>query len=306
MKVKAAFALMLLLIVTLLVSCKPSGATLEHGITQTDVPRTGTSTKSVKASIRVTATATSTRKPSQTLSPSVSLSITPTASPYPEVAPTFPHTDVHLIFHGDRDEPFVALTFDMCQKPKLPAWFDADILEALLEADAPATFFLGGDWMRTHPEETKLLAQYPQFELGNHSWSHPDMIDLEEIDMHREIVKTQNILYSLTGRHARLFRPPAGLYNTMLLSVVAYHGLYTIHWDADTADPVPDNDAENINRLVRERVQNGSIILMHGNGRGWHTAEALPEMIRYLRDSGYTLVTVSQMIGLEPLSDDQP
>lgn len=194
----------------------------------------------------------------------------------------------------------------MCQKPKLPAWFDADIVEALLEADAPATFFLGGDWMRTHPEETKLLAQYPQFELGNHSWSHPDMIDLEEIDMHREIVKTQNILYSLTGRHARLFRPPAGLYNTMLLSVVAYHGLYTIHWDADTADPVPDNDAENINRLVRERVQNGSIILMHGNGRGWHTAEALPEMIRYLRDSGYTLVTVSQMIGLEPLSDDQP
>jgi peptidoglycan/xylan/chitin deacetylase (PgdA/CDA1 family) len=66
-----------------------------------------------------------------------------------------------------------------------------------------------------------------------------------------------------------------------------------------TADPVPDNDAENINRLVRERVQNGSIIVMHANGRGWHTAEALPKMIGYLRDSGYTLVTVSKLIGLE-------
>ena len=219
------------------------------------------------------------------------------------MAPTFPHTDVHLIFHGDRENAYVALTFDMCQDPKLPSWFDEEIVDALLESDAPATFFLGGDWMRTHPEETKLLAQYPKFELGNHSWSHPDMIDLEEIDMHREIVKTQNMLYSLTGRQSRLFRPPAGLYNTMLLSVAAYHGLYSIHWDADTADPVPDNDAENINRLVRERVQNGSIILMHGNGRGWHTAEALPEMIRYLRDCGYTLVTVSQMIGLEPLPE---
>ncbi len=306
MKIKAAFAPIVLVMIAILTSCKPAVTAHGRQTTRTVVSRTRTSTQPVEATAIASSTVTPTRKPTQTPSPIVSPSITTTVSPYPSVAPTFPHTDVHLIFHGDRDEPYIALTFDMCQKPKLPAWFDADIVEALLEADAPATFFLGGDWMRTHPEETKLLAQYPQFELGNHSWSHPDMIDLEEIDMHREIVKTQNILYSLTGRQSRLFRPPAGLYNTMLLSVVAYHGLYTIQWDADTADPVPDNDAENINRLVRERVQNGSIILMHGNGRGWHTAEALPEMIRYLRDSGYTLVTVSQMIGLETLPDEQP
>ncbi len=304
MKIKAAFVLIVLVAIAILTSCKPAGTAIGQQATRTVGSRTSTSTQSVELSVIAGSTVTPTRKPTQKASPIVPPSITPTTSPYPDVAPTFPHTDVHLIFHGDREKPYIALTFDMCQKPKLPAWFDADIVEALLDADAPATFFLGGDWMRTHPEETKLLAQYPQFELGNHSWSHPDMIDLEEIDMHREIVKTQNILYSLTGRQSRLFRPPAGLYNTMLLSVVAYHGLYTIQWDADTADPVPDNDAENINRLVRERVQNGSIILMHGNGRGWHTAEALPEMIRYLRDSGYTLVTVSQMIGLEPMPDE--
>jgi peptidoglycan/xylan/chitin deacetylase (PgdA/CDA1 family) len=305
MKVKSVFSLIVLVMMSILTSCKPADSALGGRPTRTIISITKTSTQSVRATAIASPAVTSMRTPTQLPTSVVSPSITPTSSPYPAVAPTFPHTDVHLIFHGDRGEPYVALTFDMCQKPELPAWFDAEIVDALLEADAPATFFLGGDWMRTHPEETKLLAQYPQFELGNHSWSHPDMIDLEEIDMHREIVKTQNILYSLTGRQARLFRPPAGLYNTMLLSVVAYHGLYTIQWDADTADPVPDNDAENINRLVRERVQNGSIILMHGNGRGWHTAEALPEMIRYLRDSGYILVTVSQMIGLEPLPDDQ-
>jgi peptidoglycan/xylan/chitin deacetylase (PgdA/CDA1 family) len=306
MKVKTGFPLIVLVMAAILASCKPVGTALNVQSTRTVVSRTRTSTQPITATALSSPTEMSTLKPTQTLTPIVSPTITTTASPYPAVAPTLPRTDVHLIFHGDRDKPYVALTFDMCQKPKLPAWFDADIVDALLEADAPATFFLGGDWMRTHPEETKLLAQYPQFELGNHSWSHPDMIDLEEIDMHREIVKTQNILYSLTGRQSRLFRPPAGLYNTMLLSVSAYHGLYTIQWDADTADPVPDNDAENINRLVRERVQNGSIILMHGNGRGWHTAEALPEMIRYLRDSGYILVTVPQMIGLDPLPEDQP
>ena len=306
MKIKPTFALIVLVMIAILTSCKPTGTALGQQVRQTNGSRTATITQPVEGTEIASSTVTPTRKPTQTASPIVSPSTTPMTSPYPDVAPTFPRTDVHLIYNGDRDQPYVALTFDMCQKPKLPSWFDADIVDALVEADAPATFFLGGDWMRTHPEETKLLAQYPQFELGNHSWSHPDMIDLEEIDMHREIVKTQNMLYSLTGRQSRLFRPPAGLYNTMLLSVVAYHGLYTIHWDADTADPVPDNDAENINKLVRERDQNGSIILMHGNGRGWHTAEALPEMIRYLRDSGYTLLTISQIIGLESLPDEQP
>ena len=128
------------------------------------------------------------------------------------------------------------------------------------------------------------------------------MRELDEIQISREIVRTQDILYQLTGRHARLFRPPAGHSNALVQSVVAWNGLYTIQWDVTTADPVPDNDAENINRLVSERVQNGSIIIMHANGRGWHTAEALPEMIRYLRSSGYTLVTVSQLIGQDPVA----
>jgi peptidoglycan/xylan/chitin deacetylase (PgdA/CDA1 family) len=39
---------------------------------------------------------------------------------------------------------------------------------------------------------------------------------------------------------------------------------------------------------------------MHMNGRGWHTAEALPAVIQRLRDQGYTFVTVSQLLGLAP------
>jgi len=251
-------------------------------------------------------TVTPTPRPSQTPSATALPSITPTASPRPNVAPTLPHADVALIRNGDRDRPYVALTFDLCQRPDLPAGFDAAIVEALEDADAPATFFLGGDWMRTHPEETLVLANNPQFELGNHSWSHPDMRALEEVDISREILMTQDILYRLTGRQARLFRLPAGLSNDLVLSVVAWNGLTTIQWDADTADPVFTNDADNINKLVRERVQNGSIVLMHANGRGWHTAEALPGIISYLRSSGYTLVTVSQLIGTDPPPGIQP
>jgi len=262
-------------------------------------------TPSYTASLTATATAAPSRTPTFTSTPSPATpSITPTETPRPNVALTLPHAEVRFITHGDRDKPYVALTFDLCQKPELPAWFDRGIYDVLTNYDVPATFFMGGDWMRTHQEETLLLASNPKFELGNHSWSHPDLPGLSEEIISKEILKTQNLLYQLTGRQARLFRLPAGLYDDLTLSVIAWHGLYTIQWDVETGDPDPTIDAERMNWAVRERVQNGSIIIMHANGRGWHTAEALPEMIEYLRGQGYTLVTVSQLVGLEPLPGD--
>jgi peptidoglycan-N-acetylglucosamine deacetylase len=243
-------------------------------------------------------TSTSTVPPGFVSSPPTPIQ-TPTLVAGP--APTLVPIAMTFIRNGDRTKPLVALTFDLCQKPELPSWFDQGIYDALTDAQVPATFFLGGDWMRTHVAQTRLLAGNPLFELGNHSWSHPDMPDLAtEDEMSAEILKTQDIMYQLTGRQPRLFRPPSGKYNDIVLDVVARHGLMTIQWDADTADPVPDNDAQNIVKLVRERTQNGSIILMHANGRGWHTAEALPVMIKYLRGAGYCLVTVPQLIGLDP------
>ena len=229
----------------------------------------------------------------------------PTVTPtlLPGRAPRLPHQPVHFVTNGDRSRPLVALTFDMCQTPANPSAFDQGIFDALVGAEAPGTFFLGGDWMRTHVTETRLLAEEPLFELGNHSWSHPDMRELDEARMTREVLRTQDLMFQITGRQTLLWRFPAGLYNDLAVSVVAFQGLYSIQWDVVTADPVPDNTAENILRLVQERVQNGSIIVMHGNGRGWHTAEALPGMIEYLRDEGYCLVTVSQLIGLEPLPE---
>ena len=261
--------------------------------------------------VRSSATSSMTLIPSETLTvtptftktslPATSTpSTTPTETPRPDVAPTLPHRDVQFIYHGDRSKPYVALTFDLCQKPELPSWFDQGIVNVLTEYDVPATFFMGGDWMRTHVEETLLLASNPKFELGNHSWSHPDLPGLSEEIISKEIIKTQDLLYQLTGRQSKLFRLPAGLYDDLTLSVIAWHGLYTIQWDVETGDPDPTVDAERMNWAVQKRVQNGSIIVMHANGRGWHTAEALPKMIEYLQDQGYRLVTVSQLLGLEP------
>jgi peptidoglycan-N-acetylglucosamine deacetylase len=286
------------LILFLLTSCQPKRA-LKLSPTSASAPD-GVST------ITETAIPTLTATQAPTLTPFVTMtaSTVPMETQRPDVAPTLPHAAVNFIYHGARNKPYVALTFDLCQKPELPAWFDQGIYDVLTKYDVPATFFMGGDWIRTHVDETLLLASNPKFELGNHSWSHPDLPGLSEETISKEIVRTQNLLYQLTGRQSKLFRLPAGLYDDLTLSVIAWHGLNTIQWDVETGDPDPTIDAERMNWAVRERVQNGSIIVMHANGRGWHTAEALPEMIEYLQSQGYSLVTVSQLLGLEPIPSD--
>ncbi len=276
-------------------------ATATQAVTPKVLPASHTPSPTLAPSLTVTQSRTPEPAITQTASPTATAipSETPTLGAPPEHAPALPHIAVHFITNGSRDVPAVALTFDLCQKPEYPAGFDTGIYAALNEAQAPATFFMGGDWARTHPAELQLLAQNPLFELGNHSWSHPDFPGLDEATLSAEILKTQDILYRMTGVQPRLFRLPAGLYDDLSLSVIAYHGLYTIQWDVVTADPVYDNQADHINQIVRENVQNGSIIIMHANGRGWHTAEALPEMIAYLREQRYRLVTVSELLGLE-------
>ncbi|MBW8009657.1 MAG: polysaccharide deacetylase family protein [Chloroflexi bacterium] len=246
-----------------------------------------------------TITPTTTSTPTKTPTPSV----TPTPSLIPGAAPTFPPSRYLMITNGNRDEVYIALTFDAGQQPQDPAGFDYEIYDILLETNTPATFFLGGHWATSHIEETRLLANNPLIEIGNHTWSHPDLTTLTPEEIVEEIVKTQDAIYQITGFTPRLFRLPGGDFNDMVNGMINWHGLYNIYWDVSTGDPVPSITADILIDTVLDRTQNGSIIIFHANGRGWHTAEALPSIITELRAQGYIFVTVSQLLGLEPIPE---
>lgn len=211
-----------------------------------------------------------------------------------------------LITHGDRSRPYVALTFDACQTTEVPSGYDAALINVLIDKQAPATLFLGGLWMQSHPTQTQALAANPLFEVGNHSWSHPDFADLDPETMRNEIQWTQTIVQDLTSDQGVLFRLPFGTYSQEALDVIAAQGLYTIQWDVVTGDPDPNVSAEAIVETVTREAQNGSIVIMHMNTRGWHTAEALPQLIDQLREDGYKLVTVSQLLGIAPMPTRLP
>ena len=225
---------------------------------------------------------------------------TPVSEAVPSAAPRLPPVEETFITHGDCTLPRIALTFDACQTTDRPAGYDAAIIDVLTETETPATLFLGGLWMQSHPTQTQALAASPLFELGNHSWSHPNFAEISPAEMSAEILRTQDIMHELTGRQTGLFRLPFGTYTEEALAVIAEHGLRTIQWDVVSGDPDPNISADDIVRAVTSQARNGSIVIMHMNTRGWNTAEALPRLIDGLAARGFEFVTVSELLGLEP------
>ncbi len=202
---------------------------------------------------------------------------------------------IEPVCHGPRTERLVALTFDACQTRK-PTGYDAKIVRILRETHTPATFFLGGRWMETHAAITTQLGREPLFELANHSYLHPHLTRRSAAEIREEMAKTQAVLLRLTGRRGRLFRAPYGEYDARVLAAASALGLRAVQWEVVSGDPDRQVSAKTMIGTVTRRCRPGSIVIMHVNGRGWHTAAALPEIIRRLRAQGYRFVTVSQLL----------
>lgn len=202
-----------------------------------------------------------------------------------------------LIEHGPREAPLVALTFDLCERDRDRAGFDEKIVRILQEREVKATFFMGGKWAETHPDAARLLGAQWLFEIANHSYSHKLFTEISRDEMKSQVLKAQDSIRNYTGVTPKYFRYPAGAYNDAALQIVADCGLVPVQWDVVTGDPDLDVKATAMIRVVKERARNGSIIIMHANGRGWHTAEALPAIIDELRREGFALVTVSELLG---------
>ncbi|MCX6138662.1 MAG: polysaccharide deacetylase family protein [Ignavibacteriales bacterium] len=200
-----------------------------------------------------------------------------------------------VISHGRRNERLIALTFDACSTSTDSSGYDAAITSILLEMNVPATLFLGGKWMEEHPGETKLLASHFLFELGNHTYSHPHLTRIADDSIRWQLAQTEKVLESLTGKRTHLFRAPYGEIDERVVRIGASEGLRTVQYDLASGDPDRAFTKDRLARYVIRSCRNGSIIVMHINNHGWHTAEALPTIIDSLRALGFSFVTVSTL-----------
>ena len=213
-----------------------------------------------------------------------------------QVAPALPAVAPEVVKNGPRRKKRIALTFDACSTQE-PSMFDENVIRTLINMKVPATLFLGGKWMEEHPDETQELANYPQFELGNHTYLHPHLPRESDARVHEEFARTQDMLFTLTGRRATLYRAPYGEIDARVVSLGAQAGMIAIQYDLASGDPDPRISAKRLIEYVSDQAKNGSIVVMHMNGRGWKTADALPRIVLRLRKKGYKLVTVSELLG---------
>lgn len=202
------------------------------------------------------------------------------------------------IYCVDTDEKKIAISFDA-------AWGADDtdeLLRILAENDVKATFFMCGYWVDDYPEEVIKIASAGH-DLGNHSATHPHMSALSKEQIKAELSKTHEKIYNLTGIESELFRPPFGEYTNSVIEAAEEEGYYTIQWDVDSLDWKELGVEHEINQVLNHKhLGNGSIVLFHNDAK--FTPQALGTIIKGLKEKGYEIVPISELIIRDDFSID--
>lgn len=290
----AAAVIALVTVVVVLLRAGGNGNEPADGITVTP-----TATPSATTSATVIPSPTQITSPTATATtPTATQPATSTATP---TRTSTPPATGRLYEHGARGSGQVALTFDMGGRVD-PA---LDIMNWLIENEVHATIFMTGAMAESQNTDAgrQVLALVEShralFDLGNHSYSHPDFRDLSVAQMREEVQRTEAAVSRTASVDMRpWFRPPFGGQDGDVVAGVAAAGYpATIMWDVDTIDWRPESDggptAADIVDKVVSRAQGGSIVLMHLGG--YNTYEALPQVVAGLRAKGLEPVTLGEM-----------
>lgn len=203
---------------------------------------------------------------------------------------TFANNERKLpIYCVETDKKQVAISFDA-------AWGNDDteqLIKILKEYDVPATFFVVGAWVDKYPESVKQLSDAGH-QVQNHSNTHPYMTGLSTEQMIDELESCNKKIENITGKCPTLFRPPYGDYDNRVIEAVESIDMFTIQWDTDSLDWKDNATADSICKRVTSKVKNGSIVLFHNDAE--HTPEALPTILKCLKDEGYEFVFIEDLI----------
>lgn len=169
----------------------------------------------------------------------------------------------------------VYLTFDDGPGP-----FTDQVLSILRQTESTATFFQLG-MNRPGYDAVSEAIQAQGSNIGNHSYSHLDLTELDPAKLQSEIAD---------GPHAKCFRPPFGSSNEEVKAAITSAGMREVLWDVDSQDWAQPG-VEKLKQVGDSaEIQNGSILLMHDGGdTRQQTLAALGTIIEKLRARGFVL-----------------
>ncbi|MBN2712392.1 MAG: polysaccharide deacetylase family protein [Planctomycetes bacterium] len=186
------------------------------------------------------------------------------------------------------DKPMVALTFD-----DGPCGQTQALLDLFKKEGVKATFFVKGKNAAGWAEMSKKIVDAGH-ELGNHSYTHANLTKLDEEGVRKEIEQTQKEIKEKVGVELKVFRAPFLAFNDTVWKVLAENKLPAINCSADTRDWDKATTVEQIVERATSKTEGGTVILMHGWSK--NTLQALPEIIKKLKEKGLQFVTVSELL----------
>jgi peptidoglycan/xylan/chitin deacetylase (PgdA/CDA1 family) len=203
------------------------------------------------------------------------------------------------------DGSYIAMTFDdgpsAANTPRL--------LEILAQRHIKATFFLIGQNVQADPALAKRIHDEGH-EIGNHSWTHPNLALLSDDKVRSELQMTDDAIYKAVGIHPTIMRPPYGSLSVFQRKWINKEfGYKIILWDVDTNDwrvlkgETPAERSARVENVIlngnkeEHAAHNGSIVLQHDIHAT--TIDAMPGTLDKLLAKGFKFVTVSELIAMD-------
>lgn len=199
----------------------------------------------------------------------------------------------NAFYAENTEEKKIYLTFDAgYENGNTPA-----ILDALKKHEAPATFFVVGNFISENQELIKRMEAEGHI-VGNHTMTHPDMSKIStQESFQKELSGVEDIYKEITSKEmTKFYRPPQGIYSTLNLSMAKEMGYYTFFWSLAYVDWYQDNQPdpqEAIEKLTR-RIHPGAIVLLHSTSST--NAQILDELLNKWEDMGYSFHSLNELI----------
>ncbi len=194
----------------------------------------------------------------------------------------------------------MVLTFDDGPDPE----YTREVLDTLAKYHVPAAFFVVGIEAESYIPLVKRIYSEGH-EIGNHTFSHPNMAEISTKRALLEMDATRLLIECITGHTTTMFRAPFNadsepekMEELVPVALSRTRNYLTIGESIDPEDWQPGITADSIfNRVVRYQDA-GNIILLHdAGGDRSQTVKALPRIIQYFRNKGYSFTTVANLLG---------
>lgn len=194
----------------------------------------------------------------------------------------------------DTTEKVIYLTFDCgYENGNTPA-----ILSALKKHSVPATFFVVGNFLRDNPDLVKQMLDEGHT-VGNHTWSHPDMSQIADIDsFQKELGQVETLFQEITGQEiSHYYRPPQGKYSEANLKMAQELGYQTFFWSLAYVDWYQDNQPtkEEAFEKLLGRIHPGAIVLLHNTSST--NGAILDELLTKWEEMGYRFGRLEDLKG---------